>query len=81
MAYREAFSGLVFVAIRRFMLSNHDIEKFQAIYRESVGAEISQADAEREAIALVELMRRTYRPLPKSLPHHLRYNGCREQKS
>lgn len=45
------------------MLSNEQITKFQALYRNHFGREISQKEAYEKGAKLVRLMELTYRPM------------------
>ena len=45
------------------MLSNEQITKFQALYKNRFGREISQEGAYEKGVKLVRLMELTYRPM------------------
>ena len=45
------------------MLSNEQITKFQALYRNHFGREISQEEAYEKGAKLVRLMQLSYRPM------------------
>ena len=44
-------------------LSDSDIEKFQALYKEQFGKEISREDAYEQGIKLLRLMSIVYKPM------------------
>ena len=44
------------------MLNNKQIEKFQFLYKEHFGEEISQEEAIEKGMKLVDLMKLTYKP-------------------
>jgi hypothetical protein len=45
------------------MLTDEQVTKFQSIYRESFGKEISRADALEKGIKLVRMMEIVYKPI------------------
>ncbi len=45
------------------VLSDADIERFQAIYRERFGKEINKQDAYEQGIALLRMLRAVYKPM------------------
>lgn len=47
------------------MISEQDIQNFQAIYKKNFGKEISQEEAYTQGIKLITLMKNIYRPIPK----------------
>ena len=47
------------------VLTDADIEKFQALYRSELGMEISAEEAYEKGIKLVRLMSAVYRPMAK----------------
>ena len=47
------------------VLTDADIEKFQALYRSEFGMEISAEEAYEKGIKLVRLMSAVYRPMAK----------------
>ena len=46
-------------------LTDQQIKKFQAIYKEEFNKEISKAEALEKGLRLVELIKVVYKPLPK----------------
>ena len=45
------------------MLTQHDISRFQALYKEHFGKEISAEEAERQGRQLLNLMQKVYKPM------------------
>ena len=45
------------------MLTNNDIKKFQALYKEEFGTEISKEEALEQGIKLLSLMSHVYKPM------------------
>jgi hypothetical protein len=45
------------------MFSREQIKKFQDIYKETFGVEISQEEAYEKGVSLIQLMRLTYKPM------------------
>ena len=45
------------------VLTDGDIKKFQTIYKEQFGKEISKEDAYEQGIKLLELMKLIYKPM------------------
>lgn len=50
------------------MLTNQDIQNFQAIYKKNFGKEISKEEAYEQGIKLITLMKNIYKPIPKQTP-------------
>ena len=48
------------------VLSDEDILKFQALYRNELGIEISREDAYEKGIKLLELMSAVYKPITEN---------------
>jgi hypothetical protein len=46
-------------------LSNEQLDSFIAVYKQEYGITIDRAEAERQAMALITLVRRIYRPMTK----------------
>lgn len=47
------------------MLTDTDIAKFQELYKEEFGTEISKEEAAEQGLKLVTLMSRVYKPMTK----------------
>lgn len=47
------------------MITNHDIEKFQMLYKEQFGAEISKEEAIEQGLKLLTLMSVVYKPMTR----------------
>jgi hypothetical protein len=58
------------------VLSDDDIRKFQDLYRERFGKEISKEDAYEQGIKLLRLMSVVYRPMTEA-----EYNNIQERRS
>lgn len=47
------------------MLTDEQITKFQELHKKHFGEEISRDEARRSGLSLINLMRRTYKPMSK----------------
>lgn len=54
-----------YLKLTRMKLSNEQLDSFIAVYKQEYGITIDRAEAERQAMALITLVRRIYRPMTK----------------
>lgn len=62
------------------MLSGEQITKFQKIYKEQFGKEISRKDALEQGIKLVRLMEIIYKPITKEEYEKFSKSGQKDKK-